>query len=119
METVPRVGDGVLGVSTVPVVAGEDGGRTEVLAPAAAPGTDAACRPQPGHAHTRADGEMLHPRAALDDGADNFVTEHERQPGIGQFTVEDVEVGAAHAARAHLEAHIIWSKRCGGEIRRV
>ena len=53
-------------------------------------------------------GNTVDSRALLDD--DDLVAEHERQFRIRQFAVDDVEFGAAHAAGADADQHLIGAK---------
>ena len=47
--------------------------------------------------------KRVHAGAALDDDADDLVTGDQRQRGIRQFAVDDVQIGAAHAAGMHAQ----------------
>ncbi len=51
---------------------------------------------------TRCRGEALDLRAERLDAADDLMPEDERQLRLGQLAVDDVEIGAAHAARRDL-----------------
>src|SRR5205823_12294037 len=44
------------------------------------------------------------------DAADNFVTRHEWELGIWQFAIDDMQVGAAHAARRDANSHLSISR---------
>ena len=59
--------------------------------------------PQPGNADPLAKRKAFDPGAFFDDDADDFVAENERQSGLRQIAVDDVQVGPADAAGPHLE----------------
>src|SRR4029077_11457551 len=40
------------------------------------------------------------------DMADNFVTRHEWEPRIWQFAIDDMQIGAPHAARGDATSHL-------------
>jgi hypothetical protein len=37
------------------------------------------------------------------------MTEHERELGVGQLAVDDVEIGSTDRARLHIQAHLSGS----------
>ena len=94
-------------MAAVEVVAGEACARTEVLAAGPAEAAGAAGPTQPRDAHPRARRESCDVRAERDDVADDLVAEDERELGIGQLAVGDVQVGAAYAARGDPEQHLV------------
>jgi hypothetical protein len=58
----------------------------------------------------------------LDHGTDHLVAEHERQLGVGQFTIHHVQVGPADAAGMHPNQELVWAgfgprEICLAEIR--
>ena len=85
-------------VAAVAVVAGEHGIVAEVLAAVAAIGAVAAGAPEPRNADSSADREALDVRPRPHDPADDLVAGHDRRPHVGQFAVDDVQVGATDAA---------------------
>jgi hypothetical protein len=109
-EGVAVVGDGVLGVTAVDLVAGEAGVRTEVLAARAAVRASAARPAEPRHAHAVARREALDALALADDGADDLVAEDERQPGVGQLAVGHVQIRAADATGVDPDQHLIGAR---------
>ena len=58
---------------------------------------------QPWHPHPLAGIETGNASARRHDPADDFVPWHDRQGRVRQFAVDEVQVGAAHAAGFHLE----------------
>ena len=108
-EAVALVGHGVLGVAAVEVVAGEACVGAEVLAARPAEAAGAAGPPQPGNADPRAGVEARDVGAEGDDFAHDLMAEHERELGVGQLAVDDVQVGAAHAARRDPQQHLVRS----------
>ncbi len=93
------LGDDVGGVAAVAVVAGEGWIVAQVLAPLATIGAVTAGASEPGDANPCADGEALDLRARLRHPANDLVTGHDRRPHVGQFAVDEMQVGAADAAR--------------------
>jgi hypothetical protein len=65
---------------------------------------------EPGYADARAHFKA-DPFADLIDAADNFVPWHNRQLGVGQFAVDDMQVGAADAASLDPKANLPWTRR--------
>ena len=102
-EAEALVGHRVLGEPAVAVVAGEPGPLAQVLPPRAAEGALPAGPAQPGDAHPVACSEAA---AVRDHLGRDLVPGHQRQLGLGQLTVEDVEVGAADPARAHAQENL-------------
>ncbi|EXI67824.1 MAG: hypothetical protein AW08_01765 [Candidatus Accumulibacter adjunctus] len=68
---------------------------------------------EPRYANPLANGEALDGGAFLHHHADDFVTQDERQAGLSQIPVEDMQISAADAACAHREQHLFgrgaWS----------
>jgi CheY-like chemotaxis protein len=54
--------------------------------------------------------------AGLDDGADDLVAEHERQAGVGELAVRDVEIGAADPAGGDAEQELARTRAWDGEL---
>ena len=96
-----RVCNSSFGIAAVDLVAGEPGLVAEVLLASLTKHTRAAGATEPGHADPLADLETAHPVAERLHHADDLVPEHQGQLRLSQFAVEDVEIGAAHAASAH------------------
>src|SRR5438105_6953826 len=89
-------------ITAVARVAGEHRGVAQVLARRTTIGTDPAGRAEPGHADPLADAE-LGTAAERGDAADDLMPRDDREPRVGQFAVDEVQVGAAHAARGDLD----------------
>ena len=102
-EAEALVGDRVLRVAAVERVAGEARVVAEVLAPRPAVAARAAGPAQPRHADPLARREARRRPGRRRDRADDLVAQHQRQLRLGQLAVDDVQVGAADAAGAHLE----------------
>ena len=58
---------------------------------------------QPRHADAIADGEFRDARPKRRHMADDLMAEHERELGLRQLAVEDVQIGAADAAGRDLD----------------
>ena len=110
-ETIILVGSRVFRVTAVQRVAGETRLVAQVLAPAQAKAAMPAGVAQPGHAQPLPDGEALDLFALGDHDADDLVAGYQRQFRLGEFAVQDVQVGAAHAAGADLEQHLVVAAR--------
>ena len=98
-EAEALVGDGVLGVAAVEVVAGEPGRVAEVLAAAAAVAARSVRPAEPRDAE---------PPPVLRLG-DDLVAGHERQLRTRQLAVDDVQVRTAYAAGTHAQHHLTGS----------
>ena len=105
------VGDRVLGVPTVDVVAGESRVVAQILASGRAVDARAVSPAKPGDAHAISHPRRLHRVPGRDDFSDNLVTGDEWQLGMGQLTVDDVQVGPAQGAGADLDEHLIVTGR--------
>ncbi len=92
-----RLGDRMGGVAAVAGITGEERMIAKVLAPASAIGAGPIGMAEPGHTDPRAKLEVDAFARRL-DAADNLVPRHDRQLGIGQLAVNDMQVGAAYAA---------------------
>jgi hypothetical protein len=96
----------VVGVAAVDLVAGEAGFVAQVLAAAGAVAAVAAGPPQPGHADALAWREAADALAQGRDAADDLVAGDHRQPRVGELAVDQVQIGAAHAAGLHPQQHL-------------
>ena len=106
-KAVAGVGDRVLGVAAVDLVAGEAGVRAQVLLARPAVAASAAGPAEPGHADPLARArEPRRPRPRADDVADDLVAGNDRQLRLRQLAVDDVQVGAADGARGDLDQHL-------------
>jgi len=109
-EAEARVGDRVLGVAAVEVVAGEARSVAEVLPAAQAVAALAARPAEPRDADA--------PAGRLVD-ADDLVAGHERQLRVGQLAVDDVQVGAADPAGADADEQLAGLGLRLGELGRL
>lgn len=97
------VGDGVVRITTITMVAGEAGSVAQVLPTAQAIAAGAAGPAQPGHSHAVSLGEAFHTGPCGDNSADDLVAQNTRQLGIGQLAPGHVQIGPADPARTYLE----------------
>ena len=51
-------------------------------------------------------GTLLEPLSACDHAPDDLVAQHERELGLGQLAVDDVQVGPAYAAGGNRDEHL-------------
>src|SRR5262245_6665899 len=94
------------GIAAVDLIAGEARPLAQILAAATAELTGAAGEAQPGHADALADPEAVDAVAERGHRADDLMAGDERQLRPAQFTIDDVEVRAAHAAGADLDQQL-------------
>ncbi len=102
-EHVTRIGEREFRVTAVDLISGEARLRTKVLAARRAKVAMAARAAEPRDADTGADRRGVHSFAMADDRPDDLVPRDHRHLGIGQLPVDEMEVGATDAARAHRE----------------
>ncbi len=97
----------VLRVAAVRVPAGVLGARAQVLGPAQAVRARPVGTAQPRDAHPVTDREAAHPGPEPGHRADDLVPR--RHPGAAhrQIALGDMEVGAAHPARAHVHEQFV------------
>ena len=107
-EAEALVGDRVLRVAAVAVVAGEARPVAEVLASARAVAAVAVRPAEPRNADAVAAREAL---AVARGTRDDLMAEHERQLRLGQLAVGDVQVGSADAAGCDLEQQLARGRR--------
>ena len=101
-----RVRHRVRGKAAVARIAGEDRRVAQVLGALAAIGTDAAGGAEPRHADALAEREAADALADRRDAADDLVPRHDRQLGVLQLAIDDVQVGAADAAGGDLDQQL-------------
>uniref|UniRef100_A0A0U1PBP6 Uncharacterized protein n=1 Tax=Mizugakiibacter sediminis TaxID=1475481 RepID=A0A0U1PBP6_9GAMM len=125
-EAVARVGERVLGVAAVELIAGEARLLAQVLAAAAAVGANAAGPAQPRHADALAFAEALDARAARHHRADDLVAGDQLRLRLRQLAVDHVQIGAADRAGVHADQQLLRTRlgprprlRDQGGVRRV
>ena len=92
------------GKPAVARIAGKYRMIAEIFAVLPAIGANAAGCSKPGDADAFAKAQRCHTLAQRIDTSDNLVTRHNRIGNIGQFPVDHMEIGAAHAAGANADA---------------
>ena len=107
------VGDRVLGVAAVQLVAGEARLRAEILVAATAEAAVAARPAEPRHADPVALAQGVDVGSRALHRGDDLVPEDERELRRRQLAVDDVQVGAADAARPDPQQHL--ARRDGGD----
>ena len=85
-----------------------------VAAPAIAAGAVGEAQPRDTDPHPNAD--ALNLRAHGFDAADDLVAKHERQLGMAQLPIDDVQIGAADPAGHDLEQHLTWPRLGHGQL---
>ena len=116
LEAVARVGDGVFGIAAVDLVAGEERVVAQILLAAAAIEAGAVGMSEPRHADAVVDGEAGDAGAKRRHVTHDLMTENERQLGLRQLAVEDVEIGAAHPASGDLDEDLLGSRLGNGQL---
>jgi len=105
-EGVAGIRNGGRGKAAVARITGEFGAVAEVFLLRDAIGAGAAGMAQPGDADPLANPHALDAAADGIDPADDLMTWNDRHFRIGQFAVDDMQVGAADAAGEHLDADL-------------
>jgi hypothetical protein len=105
-KAVAGVRDEMGGKAAVTRVAGEARAVAKVLLAAPAIGTFAAGVTEPGNTDAFADFQGGDAGAKRVDPADHLMARNDRIGDIGQFSVNDMQIGPAHAAGADLDAHV-------------
>ena len=106
-EAITLVGERVFGIAAVEVIAGEARVVAQVFVAARAVAAFAAGVAQPRHADAVADIEAFGRRAFFGDDADDFMPGNDRQLAVSEVAIDDVQIGAAHAAGANLDQQLI------------
>ena len=78
----------------------------QVLAVRAAVAAGAVGEAEPGHADALPHREALDARADRLHGPHDLVAEHQRELGMRQVPIDDVQVGAADSAGLHTDQHL-------------
>src|SRR5437879_8704160 len=97
-KTKALVGNAELGIAPVDVIAGEARVDAKVLEPSAAEAAGFVDVAKPGDAEAVTARKSLGALAGRLDPTDDHVADHERELGLAQLAVHDVEVRAAHGA---------------------
>ncbi len=105
-EAKALIGDGQLGIAAIDLIAGEASPVAQILMTGAAILAYPAGPAEPRHADPVADLEAIDLRALFDDGADDLVAGDQRQLCLGQFAVDDMQIGAAQCAGAYLQQQL-------------
>jgi len=95
-----------IGVAAVEGVAGEPRLHAKIFSARAAVRTYFVGPAKPGHAHALSDAQTRHTFAQSRHLANNLVAEDQWKLRIGQFAVNDVQIGAADGARVNFEPHL-------------
>lgn len=110
-KTEPRVGHGVFGVTAIQCVAGELRVVAEVLALGTAKTALPSCPAQPRDADALARLETRDTFAQRRHAPDDFMPRHQRQLGLRQRAINNVQIRPAHGARADLHQHLAYARR--------
>lgn len=105
-EAVPRVGDRVVGIAAVDLIAGEARRVAKVfLSRYAVPALPAGVA-EPRHADAVSQRQARDAIAQHRDRTDDLVAGHDRIVNVGQLVVDDMQIGAADAAGTDLDQHL-------------
>ncbi len=102
-KTITLIGNGVFRIAAVKCVAGEFCFVAEILLAVLTIRAFGAGPTEPRHADSLADSKTSNVFAQSGDLADDFMTWDERQFRLGQFAIDNMEVGAAHRAGSDLD----------------
>ena len=105
-ETIVRIGNRVLGVSPIDLIAGEARFIAEILVAVAAIEACAARMPKPRNPDPFTNGKTGHALSGLRHPADNFVPRNNRQFRFREIAVDHMQVRTAHAAGAYLDQNL-------------
>jgi hypothetical protein len=100
-KTETRIGRDVFGIAAVDRVTGEARAPAEILAAGETEIAFAASPPEPRNTDALTDVKIIDAFTEFFDLSDDFVSRNQRQLWIWQFTIDDVQIGAAHRARRH------------------
>src|SRR5207245_2856516 len=115
-KTKAFVGHAKLGITPVDVIAGEARLDAKVLETAAAESAALVDRAKPGDPDAVTVREPLRALARCLQPTDDHVADHEREFGLVQFTVHDVEVGAAHRTDRDTDEDLAATRRRVGQL---
>ena len=105
----PLVGNGKIGIAAIDLIAGKTRLFTQILTVTLAIDAFSTCPAQPGDADAITDFEIFHIGSCLPHYSDNLVSRYKRDRGIGQFAVNDVQIGSTNTAGMDFNQHLIWS----------
>src|ERR1700687_1817931 len=104
------------GEAAIPRIAGEERTVAEIFHALPAVAADAAGISKPGYADAVADPVGCDVRPEKVDAADDFVAGNYRIFDAGQFGIDDVKFGPAHAACAYFDANLSFAGKGGGAL---
>src|SRR5206468_12244061 len=100
------IGDEVLGVAAIDVVAGEFRLQAEVLEAALAEAAGFVDEAEPGHADALFRRKAVRATAPLGDVAHHHVPNHQRQLRVDQLAIDDVQIGPAYSANRNPDQNL-------------
>jgi hypothetical protein len=100
----------VRGEAAVAGVSGKERAVAKVFHPLPAISADAASVCEPGNSDPVADPVHRHITADAVDAADNLMARHDRIFDIRKLRIDDMEVGSADPARAHLDPNLSFAR---------
>jgi hypothetical protein len=104
-KAVAGIGDAILRVAAIDIVAGKPGSVAEILSAGRAIDANPARPSKPGNTHPVAGTEWRVVPRLLDD-TDDLVSEYQRQLRTSELAVNDVEVRSANRARQDANKHL-------------
>ncbi len=106
-QAVARIGQRVLGVAAVQLVAREAGVLAQVLASAGAKTALPASPAQPGHTDPLPQAPVaLHIRPQACDPGHDLMARHHGQYRVGQLAIQQVQIGTAHTTGLHRQQQL-------------
>jgi hypothetical protein len=117
-KDVARIGDGFFGEASIDLVAREARVGAEIFLAAPTEIAHAAGPAEPWNADTINRFQIFDACADFFDATDDFVTGNDGQFGVGQFTIHDMQIGAAYRAGGYANANFAARKRARREFSR-
>lgn len=105
-ESIRCIGDYMCRKAPIAGIARENWAITKILTPSQAILALTACVTEPGNAHARPDRNCLNPTTHRVNYPDNFVPGDQRKFRIGEFAIDDVQIGAANRTGFHTHSDL-------------
>src|SRR5712691_2625462 len=115
-KTKAFVGDAILGIAAIDVIAGEARVHAKVLESAAAEAAGLVDGAEPRNADALTGPKPVCAVTGALDSPHDHVADHERQLGLAQLTAHDVEVGAANRADRDPDQDLTLTRRGDGQV---
>ena len=115
-KTEALIGDEVLRIAAIEVIAGEFRLQAQVLETAPAEAAGFVNESEPGHADSLFRRKAVRAIAPPGDVANHHVPDDEWQLGVQQLAVDDVKIGAADGADGDLDQDLLRARAWDGQV---